>query len=139
MIPHSVWHTTLEHGARDASNSVGIQSRDARSRFALTEYRVVMVSRRRVVHLNVAGRFTFVLRGTLLLARLLRLVWLLRVRGFRGGYRRCADRRRDGCGASSDAMCFGRIRIIIDPFLEQPGSTARGQLQPAAASRTDKR
>jgi hypothetical protein len=83
---------------RDAGNSAGIQSRDARNRFALTEYRVVMVSRRRVVHLDVVGRFALVLRGTLLLARLLRLVWLLRVRGFRGGYRRCADRCRDGCG-----------------------------------------
>ena len=80
---------------RDAGNCAGIQSRDARNRFALTEYRVVMVSRRRVVHLDVAGRFAFVLRGTLMLARLLRLV---RVRGFRGGYRRCADRCSDGCG-----------------------------------------
>ena len=34
------------------------------SRFALTEYGVVMVSRRRVVQLDVAGRFAFVLRGT---------------------------------------------------------------------------
>ena len=83
---------------RDAGNSAGIQSRDARNRFALTEYRVVMVSRRRVVHLDVVGRFALVLRRTLLLTRLLRLVWLLHVRGFRGGYRRCADRCRDGCG-----------------------------------------
>jgi hypothetical protein len=83
---------------RDAGNCAGIQSRDARNRFALTEYREVMVSRRRVVHLDVAGRFALVLRGSLLLARLLRLVWLLRVRGIRSGYRCCADRCRDGCG-----------------------------------------
>ena len=83
---------------RDAGNCAGIQSRDARNRFALTEYREVMVSRRRVVHLDVAGRSALVLRGTLLLARQMRLVWLLRVRGIRGGYRRCADRCRDGRG-----------------------------------------
>jgi hypothetical protein len=57
-----------------------------------------MVSPRRVVLLDVVGRFALVLRGTVLLARLLRLVGLLRVRGFRGGYRRCAYRCRDGCG-----------------------------------------
>ena len=69
------------------------------NRFKLTEYGVVIVSRRGVVHLNVAGRFTFVCRATRLHARLLRLVRLRRVRRCRGGYWRSGDRRRDGCGA----------------------------------------
>ena len=69
------------------------------NRFTLTEYGVIMVSRRRVVQLNVAGPLAFVLRGgNSLLARLLRLVRLLRVRRCPRGYRRCADRCRDGCG-----------------------------------------
>ena len=55
------------------------------NRFKLTEYGVVIVSRRGVVHLNVAGRFTFVCRATRLHARLLRLVRLLPVRRCRGG------------------------------------------------------
>ena len=65
-----------------------------------------MVSRRRVVQLDVVGRFALVLRGALLLARLLRLLWLLlRVRGLRGGYRRCADRCRDGYGTQAAVRC----------------------------------
>jgi hypothetical protein len=86
-------------GERDAGKSACIQIPPcAVRRLALTEYREVMVSRWRVVHLDVAGRSALVLRGTLLLAREMRLVWLLRVRGIRGGYRRCADRCRDGRG-----------------------------------------
>src|SRR4051812_30294129 len=67
--------------------------------FALTQYGVVMVGRRRVDQLIVVGRFAFVLRCSQLLACQLRLVWLLRVVRCGGGYRRCADRCRHGCGA----------------------------------------
>jgi hypothetical protein len=55
----------------------GFQGDDAAvlvTRFTLTEYGVVIASRGRVVQLNVAGPFAYVLRGTLLLTRLLRLV-----------------------------------------------------------------
>ena len=80
------------------ATAVGISPEMRVNRFALTEYGVVMVCRRRVVQLDVVGRFALVLRGALLLARLLRLLRLLPVRGLRGGYRSCAERCRDGYG-----------------------------------------
>src|SRR5258705_13495635 len=44
------------------------------NRFTLTESGVVIIGRRRVVQLNVAGPFARILRGSLLCARLLWLV-----------------------------------------------------------------
>ena len=88
-----------------------------------------MVSRRRVVHLDVAGRFAFVLRGTLLLARLLRLVFLRvpRVPRRLPALRRSLQRRLRHL-AAIEYWLAGRIRhhhLILS--WNNPGSRARGE------------
>jgi hypothetical protein len=74
------------------------------NRFTLTEYGVVMFSRRSVVQLNVSGPLAFILRaatGAALIAA------------------------ATAAAPSSVAMCFSPIRIIVGPFLEQAGLRPR--------------
>ena len=88
-----------------------------------------MVSRRRVVHLDVVGRFALVLRGTLLLARQMRLVWLLRrlrVPRRLPALRRSLPRRLRHLAAMQCASVVFASSLTLS--WNNPGSRARGQL-----------